>query len=84
MNVVYIHDATDTYKLLLYCFGLMRNNVGALKQIFDHFREHFIQENTVKLGNNDHGYNEFTAITIYISKIFGSLMFSLVHKASQI
>ncbi len=40
--------------------------------------------NTVELGYNDHGYNEFTAITNSICKNSGSQMFNLVHKASRL
>ena len=39
---------------------------------------------TVKLGYNDHGYNEFTAITNKIWSIFGSQMITLLHKPSRL
>ncbi len=39
---------------------------------------------TVKLGYNDHGYNEFTVITNKININFWSQMISLLHKASRL
>ena len=41
-------------------------------------------EGTVELGYNDHGYNEFTAITKIISWIFWSQMVTLEHKSSRL
>jgi hypothetical protein len=41
-------------------------------------------KSTVKLGYNDHGYNEFTAITNKIFRKFWSQMVTLLLKASQL
>jgi len=47
-------------------------------QIAGSFREESLH--TVKLGYNDHGYSEFTAITKDKSWNFWSQMATLVHK----
>jgi hypothetical protein len=41
-------------------------------------------ENTVELGYNDHGYNEFKGITNKILRNFCSQSVTLLHKASPL
>ncbi len=49
---------------------------------FDILMAHFW--NTVELGYNDHGYNEFMAIMNKLRPNFLSQMVSLVHKSSRL
>jgi len=43
-----------------------------------------LDHNTVKLGYNDHGHNELTAVTITFFWYFCSQMATLLHKSSQL
>ena len=48
------------------------------------FRYNRVWLYTVKLGYNDHGYNEFTAITNKIDWYFWSQMGTSLHKPSRL
>jgi hypothetical protein len=42
------------------------------------------EKTTVKFGYNDHGFNEFTAVTNKICRILWSQIVTLLHKPSQL
>ncbi len=56
----------------------------SIREIERIFNLHFKIEITVELGYNDHGYNEFTAITNKILRNFRSQIVTLLHKASRL
>jgi len=59
-------------------FSHLRMGQNESRNIFDFFRH------TVKLGYNDHGYNEFTAITNNNYRHFWSHLASLLHRSSRL
>ncbi len=83
-----LQSISQVWTILLIClnwFGFRVEPVFATAQAVSKNYGHFKSgQNTVKLGYNDHGYNEFTAVTHKNYRHFWSHLATFLHKSSRL